>query len=157
MRSINVFALQLPVEDMGKLFNTIEIQLHNKIRLLQIIVNRRWVNRKSCISDGQFLLWSPGRSKFLISRAGNQGECRWGRGICQKYLRYLRLTAAVTLIQMTSRKRKLLENFKRIFFCRIKQLLCLFRMEKKKQKQAPSSQETETHEVQRSSLNDKLS
>ena len=25
MRSINVFALQLPVEDMGKLFNTIEI------------------------------------------------------------------------------------------------------------------------------------
>ena len=25
MRSVNVFALQLPVEDMGKLFNTIEI------------------------------------------------------------------------------------------------------------------------------------
>lgn len=34
MRTINVFALQLPVEDMGKLFNTIEILLHNKIRLL---------------------------------------------------------------------------------------------------------------------------
>lgn len=137
MRSINVFALQLPVEDMGKLFNTIEIQLHIKIRLLQIIVNRRWVNRKSCISACQFLLWSSGRSKFLISRAGNQGECLWGRGICQKYLRYLRLTAAVTFIQMISRKRKLLENFKMNFLCRIKQLLCLFRMKKKSRNRLP--------------------